>query len=312
MRKMCLLVLAVASVLTSAGVDSATSKGGAGEGPERGGQPAAARTQSERERPISARAFNLEVTIDGYPLQQYPARGRVYIEAQAGAEYGITLRNPWPDRVAVALAVDGLNTIDARHTTARAASKWVIEPYGAITISGWQMSSTLARRFYFTSERDAYAARLGRPDELGLITAVFFRERRPITIVPPPRPPYILEDEQARTESRDKGAAPAKQSSARADSAGQARNRAGAPVPYDNDDYAATGIGRAVDHDVRRIKLELEDRPAAEISLRYEYHPALVRLGVLPHPHPHPPAPDPLQRREHARGFHHEQFCPEP
>src|SRR5205085_1854901 len=96
--------------------------------------------------------------------------------------------NPLPDRVAVALSVDGLNSIDARHTTARAASKWVIEPYSTITIGGWQMSSTRARRFYFTTERDSYAAKLGRAEDTGLISAVFFRERRPIVYVPPPRP----------------------------------------------------------------------------------------------------------------------------
>src|ERR1041384_3136954 len=106
---------------------------------------------------IVERPFTVEVLVNGYPLEQYPARGRLYIEAVERAEYEIRIYNPLPDRVAVALAVDGLNSIDARHTTARAASKWVIEPYSTITIGGWQMSSTRARRFYFTTERDSYA-----------------------------------------------------------------------------------------------------------------------------------------------------------
>ena len=50
------------------------------------------------------------------------------------------------ERVAVALSVDGLNTIDARHTSPWNASKWVLEPYETITIGGWQMSSERARR----------------------------------------------------------------------------------------------------------------------------------------------------------------------
>jgi len=40
-----------------------------------------------------------------------------------GSEYGIRLRNPYAVRVAVALSVDGLNTIDARVTTAADARK---------------------------------------------------------------------------------------------------------------------------------------------------------------------------------------------
>src|SRR5690349_19763984 len=81
--------------------------------------------------------FEVDVLVNGRPLQEYYARGRTYIEALQGAEYEIRLRNDSYDRVAVALSVDGLNTIDARHTSAWNASKWVIEPYQTITISGW-------------------------------------------------------------------------------------------------------------------------------------------------------------------------------
>ena len=257
-------------------------------------------------RPIHARPFTVEVLVNGYPLEQYPARGRLYIEAVEGAEYALRVYNPLPERVAVALAVDGLNTIDARHTTARGASKWVIEAYGSITISGWQMSSTHARHFYFTTERDSYAAKLGRAEDVGIITAVFFRERRPIAVVPPPRP-VPLEDGRTRVEEKERSGRAAPDST-RAQNEGQARDRAAAPVSRD-DDYAATGIGRAVEHDVRWTYLDLEDAPAGEVSIRYEYRPALVRLGILPRPYPQP---DPLARRERARGFRDRQFCPEP
>jgi hypothetical protein len=81
--------------------------------------------------------FELEVLVNGRPLTEYYTRGRTYIEAIQGAEYELRVRNPSPDRVAVALSVDGLNTVDARHTSAWNASKWVVEPYQTITISGW-------------------------------------------------------------------------------------------------------------------------------------------------------------------------------
>lgn len=119
-------------------------------------------------------AFDVQVLVHGRPLEEYVARGKSYVEAIAGAEYEVRIRNPLPYRVAVALSVDGLNTIDARHTTAWNASKWVIEPYGSIDVSGWQMSSERARRFYFTSERDSYGAKLGQTANLGNISAVFF------------------------------------------------------------------------------------------------------------------------------------------
>ena len=122
--------------------------------------------------------FELDVLVDGRPLNEYYSRGRTYVDAIQGAEYELRLRNNSADRVAVALSVDGLNTIDARHTSAWNASKWVIEPYQTITISGWQMSSERARRFYFTNEKNSYGAKLGQTANLGVISAVFFKERR--------------------------------------------------------------------------------------------------------------------------------------
>ena len=46
------------------------------------------------------------------------------------------------------------------------------------------------------------------------------------------------------------------------------------------------------------------------MDLRYEYHDALVRLGIRPRHHAH--FEDPLARRERARGFEDMQFAPDP
>lgn len=189
--------------------------------------------------------FQLEVLVNGCPLTEYYARGRTYVEALRGAEYELRVRNDSPDRVAVALSVDGLNTIDARHTSAWNASKWVIEPYQTITISGWQMSSERARRFYFTNERDSYGAKLGQTANLGIISAVFFRERRrPVPITPP----HPITRDKMESES------PA---------VGQSARR--------GNDEAATGIGRNMRHDVRWVDMDLDARAADEITIRYEY-----------------------------------------
>jgi hypothetical protein len=76
----------------------------------------------------------------------------------------------------------------------------------------------------------------------------------------------------------------------------------------DQPEYAATGIGDRVNHEVQRVYLDLEERPFATIHLRYEYRPILVQLGVMP---PQITG-DPLLRREKAKGFREDEFCPEP
>ena len=211
--------------------------------------------------------------------------------------------------MAVALSVDGLNTIDARHTSAAAGRKWVLGPYETVTIEGWQTSMNDARRFEFTSEEQSYGAWLGKTNDLGVITAVFFRERVPerqlsaqSMAVPRADAPVPAQAGQNRDRSL-----PAAEAGAASPVGAASKQAAGTPPPA-ADEYAATGIGRRTDHAVRQVYLDLEPTPAASVSIRYEYRAQLVRLGVLP---PVQAAGDPLDRRERARGFDG-RFCPEP
>jgi hypothetical protein len=128
---------------------------------------------------LEAEVCRIEILVDGTPLTEYAARGTTYIEALRGREYAVRLTNLIDRRIAVALAVDGLNSIDAKTTSASDASKWVLGPYQTTTISGWQISSTDARRFFFTTEENSYGAWLGREANLGVIEAIVFRERTP-------------------------------------------------------------------------------------------------------------------------------------
>jgi hypothetical protein len=248
--------------------------------------------------------FDVSVLVNGYPIQEYSGRGRSYVEAREGQEYSIRIRNPFGVRVAVALSVDGMNSIDARRSRAYDASKWVINPYSDITVSGWQVSSSRLRRFYFTTERESYGAKLGQTGNLGVISAVFFRENRPIPIPMPVTPRRGTGDEEMRKEPSDQPIRP---------SAGTAANESqsakSAPsASMRKDDYAATGIGRSSRNDVRWLNLDLQREPAAEVTIRYEYRPELVRLGILPRSY----ESDPLERRERATGFSDHAYSPEP
>jgi hypothetical protein len=126
--------------------------------------------------------FGLDVLVDGTPRPELAARGTVYVEALRGHDYALRLSNPTGARVAVALSVDGLNTIDSRRTTARDARKWVLAPYETVVIPGWQVSNAASRRFVFTGERSSYGAALGKTRDLGVIEAVFYRERLPYRV----------------------------------------------------------------------------------------------------------------------------------
>ncbi len=255
--------------------------------------------------------YTLEVLVDGRPLAELHGHGRRYVEASAGREYSLRLTNNTGRRVGIAVSVDGLNSIDAKTTTAQAGSKWILGPYESIVLDGWQTSSALARRFYFTTEQSSYGAWLGKTANLGVIAAVVFRERLPET----DQPMLFRERGKAATpESRAEGrgpsgapppARPAPAAPGRADASAGAPSGGFQAPP--SDDYAATGIGREVDHQVERVRFDAERSAAACLEIRYEYRPALVKLGLLPRARPS----DPLERREHARGFE-PGFAPDP
>jgi len=238
--------------------------------------------------------FDVAVLVGGAPRPEYRARGTVYVEAERGREYALRITNPLPVRVAVALSVDGVNTIDATHTSAREARKWVLAPYETVVIEGWQVSGEAARKFYFTGERSSYGAKLGLTENLGTIEAVFFREREPARKAWK-RSPY------AESESGAAAPEPSREKAAKDGApAGAMSQEQSATL---SDEFAATGMGGRTRHEVRLVSLDLEDSPAATLRIRYEFRPVLAKLGVLP------AAEDPLDRRERGTGFG--TFCPE-
>jgi len=288
-------------------------------------------------RALGSGPCTMEILVDGRPAPEYTARGASYIEALAGREYSVRLTNRSDRRIAVALSVDGLNSIDAKTTSAADATKWILGPYESITLDGWQTSAHAARRFFFTTESRSYGAWLGRTRNLGVISAAVFREK-----LPQPRPlcgdripcPYGggKNDGARDRDGRLQGGAPQQapssapapaeepESRLRAEPQREADGLADAGSEYGerkdqgkrklSDELAATGIGRELSHRVVRVPFEAEDGPAALLDVRYEYREALVRLGVLPCQEP--ACGDRLAQRERAHGFTDGTFAPDP
>ena len=240
--------------------------------------------------------YSMELLVDGAPLPLHAARGAQYVEAIEGREYAIRLTNNSAGRVAIALSVDGLNSIDAKTTAMRSASKWILDPWQSITLEGWQTSAATARRFYFTAEGTVVRFLAGQDQQPGH----HLGSRLPGA---PARGGPDLEERKLPEPQRLRG------------DADNAPAPSAAPQEKDGrssglDDLAATGIGRQVDHQVTRVPFDAEDSPAAVLNVRYEYHDALVKLGVLPRITP--PCDEGLNRRERASGFQDSGFAPDP
>jgi hypothetical protein len=194
----------------------------------------------------------------GRTLPLHAHRGELYVAGEPGHEYEIRLRNPGEARVLAVTSVDGVNVVTGR-TAAVDQPGYVLDGAASARIDGWRKNLGEVASFCFTTPRRSYAARTGRPDDVGVIGVAMFREA----------PVY------ARL------AAPAAADAAAGKSA--ARNEAAGPTPAAP--ALGTGHGRRRESPVTRTTFERASAvPDAVIRIYYDSERQLVALGVLEPP----------------------------
>ncbi len=121
--------------------------------------------------------FRVEIIAAGQALPFFKDKKDLYVPADAGQAYSIRLNNKSEGRVVVALLIDGLNTIGQTRDCPSEALKWVLNPGQTANIKGWQMDDATAHQFVFKTAAESVAARQKFCDDIGLITAVFYKEK---------------------------------------------------------------------------------------------------------------------------------------
>jgi hypothetical protein len=267
--------------------------------------------------PLSACAEErlLEVQVvdldQGNWLTRIPYSGHEYIEGRPGHRFSVNMRNLTGQRVLAVLSVDGVNAISGE-TAGSSQAGYVLDPYQSVDIRGWRKSYSDVAEFYFTDLPDSYAARTGRPQNVGVIGVAAFREKRqpPIAFTPPPPyyppyepAPYAQRDDRERSANEAAAkAAPSRAADAAATaSGGLARSEA---APMAQPQQLGTGHGARRYDPVTQTEFERASwRPNQRISLYYDSYEALVSRGIIrsryydyargPEPFPNGFAPDP-------------------
>ncbi len=218
----------------------------------------------------------------GERLPEYRHRGQDWVPGIPGHRYSVRMTNTTGERVLVVLSVDGVNAISG-DTAAAGQTGYVLGPWQSTEITGWRKSWQDVAQFYFTDLPDSYAARTGRPDNVGVIGVAVFRERvqpKPYYEPAPIARDYERDDRYrgpvARAESKAAPAAPQasrRPSEAVADSAGGVGQSLG------------TGHGAREWSPVSRTDFVRASRSPAQVAqLRYDDIPNLVAMGVMPRP----------------------------
>lgn len=219
----------------------------------------------------------------GNTLARIPYAGRDYIAGQPGHRFAVSLHNRTGERVLAVLSVDGVNAISGQTASASQAG-YVLEPWQQVEIRGWRKSHADIAEFYFTDLPDSYAARTGRPENVGVIGVAAFRERRPQPIAYQPAP-MIGAMEKSTADS----------------AAGASARSAESNAPSAAAQQIGTGHGQRRYDPVAETRFERESRrPNQRIALFYDSYEALAARGVIrdryrdqPEPFPIGFAPDP-------------------
>ncbi|HQR75090.1 MAG TPA: hypothetical protein PLR35_01565 [Burkholderiaceae bacterium] len=213
----------------------------------------------------------------GETLPMYWHNGRWWVPGKPGARYAVALTNRTGARTLAVVSVDGVNVVSGE-SAAPDQTGYVLSRGQFAQITGWRKDMSRVAAFEFTALEQSYAARTGRPDNVGVIGVAVFRER-PRPSAPPPA---VLRQES----SRDAGAAPAPAAEANA-GAGETRSRA--DESQSKEQRLGTAHGRSERSPTTYTDFErAQSTPDELIAIHYDSRDNLLAMGVIPRPRPMP------------------------
>jgi hypothetical protein len=229
--------------------------------------------------------------------------GRMFVAGQPGARYSLRVSNNTPGRVLAVMSVDGVNILTGE-TAGYGQRGYVLGPYESYDVAGWRKSDTEIAAFTFAPLRRSYAARTGRPQDVGVIGVAAFTERAYPPLVSAPVAPQSRgrvasdsADEAAATGSRAR-AAPATAApppAVRGTATGETMARS---------ERLGTGHGAREWSAVRSVRFErVTSYPQYVQRLEYDSHDNLVAAGVIPRRRPVPPRPRPFPSSPERNGY---------
>ena len=237
-------------------------------------------------------------------LPVYYHEGRYYVAGKPGNEYQVNIRNTQPGEILGVIAVDGVNAVSGE-TANWNQTGYVLNPYTAFGVKGWRKNLQRTAAFFFTELDNSYAARTGRPANVGVIGVAVFRKKSepPVGILR--RHDYFERKRQAPAEDTQPSS-DAKNTFK--DEIGQAAReeadapRAAAGVPSSPPSKLGTGHGQSETSVVRYTNFErASSTPDEVITIYYDSYRNLLAQGVIrdhtrlarPNPFPNQFVPDP-------------------
>lgn len=265
----------------------------------------------------------------GTPLRTFHKDGQTFVLGSYGQRYNVRVTNQTGVRVEAVVTVDGRDVVSGRVGDFVSERGYILDPYATLKIEGFRRNYEEVAAFRFSSQGESYSARMGTPENIGVIGVAFFPERPRPAPAPPPRlarPHYdydrghsygrSTEGSAPRAErksglgTRGAGSAdePAAAPSPSSPPAERERSRADERASVDKDDSVnnlGTEYGEAHESHVEEVAFQRADarHPAQVIALRYDDEQGLLARGIrlsVPRAHAAWDGPEPFPRNRFA------------
>lgn len=215
----------------------------------------------------------------GATLPTYVDHGKLYVAGTPGHRYSVRLTNRSGGRVLAVLSVDGVNAVSGE-TANPNQTGYVLDAWQSTEISGWRKSLDEIAQFNFTALPQSYAARTGRPANVGVIGVAVFTERVPAW----------RERERIATDASPRPAPPPAPSPSAEEASGNSARSAAAPDRQTRSfaresESLGTGHGEREIARVSQTRFERASRvPAETLAIWYDSYANLVAQGVIERP----------------------------
>lgn len=262
----------------------------------------------------------------GAPLRTFRHDGEVFVLGNYGQRYTIVLRNQSGRRVEAVVSVDGRDVISGRVGDYAHERGYILGPYQTVRIEGFRKSYEQVAAFRFSTPQASYSARMGTPENVGVIGAAFFPERvrreRPPVFLPESEPearreaPTTVDDllsNETAAAKRKGEAPPAAATTSGAEQSASARSRRsyGESDAYDGGasvtaapsvNNLGTEYGETRNSQVEEVRFvrASSDKPAYVAVLRYDNATGLAARGIELDPRVSYREPNPFPRNRFA------------
>lgn len=218
--------------------------------------------------------FHIDVLVDNTPLPLYPHRGEVFIEGVKGRSFTLRVgKKDYKRRALAIISIDGLSIHDGKPAHSKSRGYVLNKNTREFTIPGWRLNNDEVAAFYFAEQPRAYAAQIGKPENIGVIGVKFWYEE----VLPyeyeyerysssPPLPPSSMPPILGGVPSAPApGALPPPQIGAPT-----------SPTPG-----LGTGFGKRMDHHVTNTEFTRDETTVQMLVLRYDTPENLEARGII-------------------------------